>query len=457
MLSPIVFKYLKDKQPSDFMKDTFPAMLKGSESLYAYRTAEYIKDMGTIDRYKRVKKDFSSGKVRRMSKKNKRPAIFIDRDGTLIKHVPFLHKPEDLDLFEFSSSALNKINKSDYISLLATNQPVVARNLCDLATLKQIHNKLETLLGAQGIYLDDIFFCPHHPDKGFPEENPEYKVTCNCRKPNTGMIEKAEKRYNLNIQDSWFIGDTTTDIQTGKNAGMSTILVRTGEGGKDRKYSAIPDFIFDNIKESVDFILEGRKDLDDISANIARKLDMNRARNIILVGGPARSGKTTFVKCLENYLKKRRKTVSIVSLDNWLLSADERTGQMTVRDRYKYADIGSDIEKLLTGKRIETHYYDPYLRTVSRGNKIMLQGTDCLIIEGVPALDIEYLRNISDICIYCEIEENKRYKRFVNFYKYKGFSDDRIEKLYHKRITDEVEIIEKSKTQADYILTFLGK
>lgn len=114
---------------------------------------------------------------------------------------------------------------------------------------------METLLGEKGVYLNDIYFCPHHPDKGYPEENPVFKIECDCRKPKTGMMDRAVKEYNIDIRSSWFIGDTTTDIQTGINAGLRTVLVRTGAGGKDKKFDIAPDFIFDNIEDAVDFIL----------------------------------------------------------------------------------------------------------------------------------------------------------------------------------------------------------
>ena len=258
LLTPIVFKYIPAEGKPDFIKDVFPAMLKASEKLYAYRSPEYIKDMGTLDRLKRVETDFQTGKIRRLSKRFKRPAIFIDRDGSLVKDVDLLHKPESLELYEFSAQAIGKINRSDFLCILITNQPVVARNLCDIADVKMIHNKLETLLGKKKVYLDDIFFCPHHPDKGYIEENPLYKIDCTCRKPKIGMIDKAVSRYNIDIESSWFIGDATTDIQTGINAGLNTVLVRTGRGGKDEKYNVKPDFVFDDLKEAVDFITKGK-------------------------------------------------------------------------------------------------------------------------------------------------------------------------------------------------------
>ena len=263
LLSPAVFSYIPSGGQPDFIKDVFPMMLNQAEKLYAYRTAEYIKDMGTGDRYKKVESDFLSGKVSRRSKGFKRPAIFIDRDGTLIKYVDFLSKPEDLELYDVTIEAISKINQSDYLCILVSNQSVVARNLCDLSTINEIHKRLETSLGKAGVYLDDIFFCPHHPDKGYPEENPIFKRDCKCRKPQIGMIEKARLRYNIDIDKSWVIGDSTTDIQTGVNAGMNTILVRTGNGGRDGNYKVTPDFVFDNLKDGVAFILERKEKMEN--------------------------------------------------------------------------------------------------------------------------------------------------------------------------------------------------
>lgn len=259
ILSPEVFEYIPRDRPSDFGKDIFPLLLSSKKVIRAYKSAEYIKDMGTADRLSKVKKDYLRGRVARLSKRYQRPAIFMDRDGTLIEDIDLLHKAEDLRLFSFSSSAIKEINHSKYLAFLITNQPVVARNLCRMEDVRFIHNKLETLLGRDYAYLNDIYFCPHHPDRGYPGENVAFKVACDCRKPDTGMIKRASEEYNVDIKSSWFIGDTTLDIQTGINAGMRTILVRTGKGGQDGKLSVVPDFIFDDLKVAVDFILEERR------------------------------------------------------------------------------------------------------------------------------------------------------------------------------------------------------
>ena len=125
--------------------------------------------------------------------------------------------------------------------------------------LENIFNKMKTLLGREGVYVDDLFFCPHHPDKGYEGERKEYKISCNCRKPGTGMVTQAAKDFNIDLGQSWIVGDSTRDIQTGKNAGMKTILLKTGEGGKDGKYPAEPDERCADLRAAVDCILHRKE------------------------------------------------------------------------------------------------------------------------------------------------------------------------------------------------------
>ena len=454
ILSPVVFGYIPEGIQSDFVRDVFPEMLRCSEKIYGYKTVEYIKDMGTVDRFEKVNKNFISGKIQSCSKENKRPAIFMDRDGTLVMDIALLHKLEDLEIYPFSAHAIKKIDESEYLSFLITNQPAVAHNMCNIEEVKHIHNKLETLLGYKQAYLDDIYFCPHHPDKGYPEEKKDYKVDCNCRKPKVGMIENAVKEYNVDVKSSWFIGDTTTDIQTGINAGLQTILVRTGRGGKDRKYECIPDFVFDNLEKAIDFILEDKykyeKYIKKIIGNI--KKNKNNSPIIIRVGGLARSGKSTFVKLLTKKLQKSGIMTQILSLDNWIVALDDRTDKMTVRERYKYDVILRDITRLINGENILLKKYESYSRKIVDEKYFSLDGSRCLVIDGVPALNIEGLRNISKIKVYIEVNEDIRRERFFSFYRWKGLPDKVIEHLYQKRLNDEVPFIKESKKHANIIV-----
>jgi mannose-1-phosphate guanylyltransferase/phosphomannomutase len=228
LLSPNTLKYIERDCPSDFGKDIFPKLLAAGETLSGYISAEYIKDMGTKDRYAQVTEDVLSGKVRSWNKHNPRPAIFVDRDGVLNKDTDLLCDPKDLELLPGTAEALKKARAAGFLIVVVTNQPVIARNLCSLETLREIHNKLETLLGDEHTYVDAIYFCPHHPEKGFPGERPEYKIVCECRKPRPGMLLQAARDYNIDLTASYIIGDREPDILAGKNAGlMRTILVKS--------------------------------------------------------------------------------------------------------------------------------------------------------------------------------------------------------------------------------------
>lgn len=199
--------------------------LAGSGKMFCYDSPEYVKDMGTPDRYYSVCEDYIAGKVRARNLQNKQKAIFLDRDGTLNKYVGFLRNIQDFELLEGVTEAVRRINQSGYLAILVTNQPVVARGELSFAGLEEIHNKLETLLGQEGAYLDGIYYCPHHPDKGFAGERPELKIGCSCRKPKPGMLLKAAQDFNIDLKESWMVGDSKNDILAGINAGCKTALI----------------------------------------------------------------------------------------------------------------------------------------------------------------------------------------------------------------------------------------
>ncbi len=254
-VNPLALEEICVLQKTDLEKFLIGRLLV-KHLVYAYRSTEYVKDMGTPDRLISVLEDLENGIVNSRNLKNKQKAIFLDRDGTVNEYVGFLKNIDDFRLIQKVPEAIAKINSSSYLTILATNQPVIARGDLTICELDEIHKKMETYLGKEGAFIDDIFICPHHPDKGYANEVSELKIICDCRKPKIGMIKKAEEKYNIDLSLSWYIGDTTTDIQTGKNAGMKTVLVKTGEAGKDGKYSVRPDYIANDLYEAVNYILE---------------------------------------------------------------------------------------------------------------------------------------------------------------------------------------------------------
>lgn len=244
-------------QPMDFGKNLFPAMLKRGARLLGYNSPEFIKDIGTPARYDWVCAQYEAGIVQRSSLQTPQRVVFLDRDGTLVKEVSAqgLYRIDDLELLPGVPEAIHELNQAGLRAVLITNQPVIAKGLCTEADLQQIHNKLETLLGREHAFLDRIYFCPHHPERGFAGERAELKTECDCRKPKPGMVLQAQRDLNIDLANSWFIGDTTTDVQTARNAGVKSVLVRTGHGGRDGKHDATPDFVFDSLPEAVRFIV----------------------------------------------------------------------------------------------------------------------------------------------------------------------------------------------------------
>lgn len=189
-----------------------------SGRIFAYDTPEYIKDMGTPDRFYEAEEDIRSGKVHARNLRNKQKAIFLDRDGTINRYVGFLTKPEQFELIEGAAEAIRRINKSGYLAIVVTNQPVIARGDCTWEELQTIHDKMETELGKAGAFVDAIYVCPHHPDKGFEGERPEYKHECNCRKPAPGLLLQAAMDFNIDLSQSIMIGDGERDVEAGNKA-----------------------------------------------------------------------------------------------------------------------------------------------------------------------------------------------------------------------------------------------
>ena len=254
IFSPSVFKYLTELRKYNYEKDIIVPLINDGK-VVSYKSSEYAKDMGTPERYRRVQEDYNSGICDAKNLANKQKAIFLDRDGTINEYVGFLRKEEDFRLIPGVSEAIKKINNSGYLAIVVTNQPVIARGEVTEEELEEIHKKMETLLGLDGAYIDDIYYCPHHPDKGFEGEIPELKIECDCRKPKTGMLEKAAREHNIDLSSSIMIGDSTLDIKMAENAGMQSVLLKTGQKGEDGKYEVSPTLIAEDLNDAINKII----------------------------------------------------------------------------------------------------------------------------------------------------------------------------------------------------------
>lgn len=180
---------------------------------------------------------------------SKRFAVFLDRDGVINYEVDNLHKISDLKILPRAPQALKLLNKFKIPVIVITNQPVVARGWLTEQGVEKIHYEIERRLAKDGAKIDKFYFCPHHPEADLPK----YRVICNCRKPATGLFEKAAEEFGIDLKKSYVIGDSFRDIEAGKKLGATTILVKSGSG--DLRES-VPDYSVKDLFEAVKLILK---------------------------------------------------------------------------------------------------------------------------------------------------------------------------------------------------------
>lgn len=216
--------------------------LAGTGKMFCYDSPEYVKDMGTPERYESVCRDFIDGRVQAKNLGNRQKAVFLDRDGTINQYVGFLRNIDDFELLDGVAGAVKAINNTGYLAIVVTNQPVIARGEVTALQLEEIHNKMETLLGLEGSYIDAVYYCPHHPHKGYEGEVKELKIDCDCRKPKPGMLLKAAGDLNIDLSQSWMIGDSENDVMCGLNAGCKTALIGSGDFGQDVTVDSLRQF-----------------------------------------------------------------------------------------------------------------------------------------------------------------------------------------------------------------------
>lgn len=430
----------------DFGKHLFPKMLTDGYLLRAYRSPEYIKDCGTPDRVDKVEKDFLSEKISNASLKKMQPAVFIDRDGTINIEKAYLASVDDFELIPQVAQAIKAFNNAGHKVCVITNQPVIARGECSIETLNHIHNKLETLIGSEGAFIDRIYYCPHHPDDGFEGEIKKLKVHCNCRKPNTGMIEQAVLDLNINLSNAWLIGDRTTDILAAQKLGIKSILVETGCAGLDAKFNVYPDFILPNLKEASSFILEK---FPKLMVKYRCLVNEIKKGEVIYIGGQSRSGKSILASLFKFLLLERDIKSCVISTDRWILSKENRgsgfLGRHAMHDLNTFLNKISNLE--LRGRELSLPYYQKILgKQIQDIDRVKINHDDVVIIEGVTALLTQGAKNSKKY--FVEISESKRKDRVVNEYQLRGLSESESIEIYNQRLQDEIYLIEQASLNA---------
>jgi len=450
IFSSAFFQLLIKEKTADFENEIF-TKIHSKIRAFGYNTSEYIKHIDTAECNNQVELDWQTGKIERLSYEHKQKAIFLDRDGVINEEISFIIKPEDLILYDFTPAAIRKINQSGYKAIVISNQSAIARNLCTLEELQAIHNKLDTELGRSKAKLDSIYFCPHHPEKGQAKERSEYITDCNCRKPKPGMLLEAANDFNLDLSASFMIGDNGRDIEAGKNAGCITVGVRTGYALKKTKYE--PDFFFENLKEAVDYIInEPHKQVYEKIKPSTGKIPL-----IISIGGNARSGKSTLATYLKYKFQQDGRKVLKIELDKWIVPEDQRHNCINVFERFRFKTIESDLQQILSGSEITLHNYSNHPEKEPITITYKYSGEDLVLIEGVVALSSEIIRDLSHIKIFVETSKQQHFERIKNFYRWKGKSDEEIEKIYANRVADEYMLIEKEINLADFVVNSIAQ
>ena len=437
--------------PADLVKDACPSMLRAGRRLYGYVSPEYIKDVGTPERLDQVEHDIIAGIPERLSGRTLRSAVFLDRDGTLNREVHYLDAPERLELLSGAADAVRRINRAGRLAIVVTNQPAVARGDLTPAGLERIHRKLKGMLGRHGAYLDAIFACPHHPDGGFSGEVRELKRECECRKPRTGLIDAACRDLAIDRGTSWMVGDTTSDIEAGRRAGLRTILLRTGYAGQDGKYLFRPDYVVSDLEAAVGWILDGHSQITRQMAPIAAAaLDAR----ILLIGGLARSGKSSVAQVLKESVQAFGRTAHVLSLDSWLKPLGERAEGKGVMARFDVDRLITAISPLVGSGRfhsIEVPIYDRARRAMyDRWAQISIGPDDLIILEGVPALAHHHLVKLAGVRVHVEMQEAERIARLRADYRWRGESDAAVDALIASRAADECEPVQKAGADADF-------
>ena len=185
-------------------------------------------------------------------------AVFLDRDGVIIEEVNYLCNVEDIKIIEGIPESLAILKKNNFKLIVITNQPVIARGLATEEEVEKIHKEINFRIKQQsGVEIDKFYFCPHHPNADLEK----YRISCNCRKPSPGFILQAVIDFDIDLSKSWMIGDRTSDIATGKNAGCKNVLIEK-EYSKNKiqgiEYQDVqPDFVAENLNKAVKQIVYG--------------------------------------------------------------------------------------------------------------------------------------------------------------------------------------------------------
>lgn len=446
---------------ADMIHDVIPDLLERSIPIAIYDTPEYIKDTGSPNRHAAAEEDLRQDRVHAVHLSVRRPAVFFDCDGVLNEDVGghgVVH-PDQVKLIGRAGEAVRLAREAGFLAVAVTNRPQLAKGLLDESGLDHVLGRLEAELAKDGGVLDRIYFCPHHPDKGFPNEIPELKIDCACRKPGDLMIRQAMAELPIEKTKSIIIGDSLRDIGAGRKAGIWAYGVRTGYGLRDEKsYPAgqteIPraDLVFDTVYDAVRF----QCSYQDIGQALFSAIDarLSNAAGPLLVGicGRSRSGKSTFAHAVQRMLSEAGCRVLRLELDRWILPLEHRRPDMNAEERNRVEFYPEIVSMLRQSGQVEAPGYDAASRGQQKGTTIYdARDAEVILLDGIFAGHAS-IREDVDMAAFVEASQQTLLSRFHNFYAWKGLTPADAEGLWASRIQEEWPSIDLQRTSADIVI-----
>ncbi|MBX5194051.1 HAD-IIIA family hydrolase [Rhizobium sp. NZLR10] len=457
------FQALLPGQTADMIHDVIPGLLERSVPIAIYDTPEYMKDTGSPNRHAAAEDDLRQERVHAAHLSVRRPAVFFDCDGVLNEDVGghgVIH-PDQVKLIDRAGEAVQLARDAGFLTVAVTNRPQVAKGFLDEPGLDHVLGHLEAELAEEGGVLDRIYFCPHHPDKGFPHEVAALKIDCGCRKPGDLMIRQAMTELPIEKEKSVIIGDSLRDIGAGRKAGIWAYGVRTGYGLRDGKsYPAaeadIPraDLIFDTVYDAVRFQCSYQDIGHELSGAIHQRLSNGAGPLLVGICGRSRSGKSTLAHAVERLLSEAGRRVARLELDRWILPLEHRRPDMNAEERNRVELYPEIISMLRQSGRVEAPGYEATSRGQRKHTTIYdARDADVILLDGIFAGHAS-IRDDVDMAVFVEASQQTLLNRFHKFYAWKGLTPASAEGLWVSRIQEEWPKIDLQRAAADIVINF---